>query len=267
MKNPSIPLKARPTMDRFYAIFLVIGAFVFGAFIMKMAIICSFRYQKLKLEYIPQADITAAFHRIYHNDWWQNTMEGTSWMGYKIMQTPLDMWIIQEIIHETKPDVLIETGTHMGGASLYYANVFDLEQHGRVLTVDIEDFPGRSKHPRIRFFQGSSTSPEIVAQIRSDIRPGERVMVVLDSYHAKEHVLKEIESYKDLICPGNYLIVEDTHLNGHPIYVDISPGPGKLGPMEAVEEFLAKDDRFVPDKTREKFGLTYCPNGWLKRVH
>jgi cephalosporin hydroxylase len=38
------------------------------------------------------------------------------------------------------------------------------------------------------------------------------------------------------------------------------------GPFEAVEEFLREDSNFQSDKSREKFLLSYFPNGFLKRV-
>ncbi len=253
-------------MSRFDAVALGIACFFFGAVLMRMAITYSLRHPKLNLEFFSEADITSAFHRVYHNSWWDRTMHHTFWLGVRTMQTPLDMWVLQEIIHETKPDVLIETGTLEGGGSLYYASVFDLEQNGRILTVDIEDHPGKPKHPRITYFIGSSTSSEVASEIRAAVQPGEKVMVILDSDHSKEHVLREIELYKEYVCAGCYLVVQDTHLTGHPIDVDFSPGPGKEGPMEAVEEFLSRDSRFVADRSREKYGLTFSPKGWLKRV-
>jgi cephalosporin hydroxylase len=36
--------------------------------------------------------------------------------------------------------------------------------------------------------------------------------------------------------------------------------------MEAVEEFLKANSNFTQDRSREKFGVTQFPGGWLKRV-
>jgi cephalosporin hydroxylase len=224
------------------------------------------RIGNLQLRYFSQQDITHAFHRQYHNEWWEQTMENTRWLGTATMQTPLDMWVVQEILHETRPDLLIETGTRLGGGASYYASIMDLLRHGRIFTVDIEDHPGKPQHSRIEYFIGSSTDPTTVGAMKSRVQGGERVMVILDSDHSKEHVLREMEMYGPLVCVGCYMIVQDTHLNGHPIYVDFSPGPGKQGPMEAVHEFLARNSDFVADRGREKYGLTFNPNGWLKRV-
>jgi cephalosporin hydroxylase len=213
-----------------------------------------------------ESAVTAAFHRQYHNKWWDRTLMGTYWRGVQTMQTPLDMWVVQEIIHDTRPDVLIETGTRAGGGAFYYASIFDLEGRGRIFTMDIEDYPHKPQHPRIRYMLGSSTSPKVVDALKSEIRREERVMVVLDSLHNKEHVLEEMRLYAPLVTPGNYLVVQDTHLTGHPVSVPFSPDPGHEGPWEAVHEWLPRHPEFTVDRSREKYGLTFNPGGWLRRL-
>lgn len=206
------------------------------------------------------ARVTAAFHRLYHKQG-KSTYQSTYWLGVHAQKCPLDMWSFQEILYETKPDVLVEMGTYKGGSAYFFASIFDLLKHGRVVTVDIEDFQGKPQHERITYLLGSSTSAEIVAKVRSSIAPGERVMVVLDSDHRRDHVLNELRLYSGLVSPGCYLIVEDTHFNGRPILPKFGPGP-----TEAVEEFLRSNAAFVQDRTRERFLLTFNPGGYLKRV-
>jgi cephalosporin hydroxylase len=200
------------------------------------------------------------FHRLYYDEFVGTWANGT-WLGVPAEKNPMDLWTYQEIIHETAPDVLIEAGTADGGSAYYFATMFDLVGRGRVLTIDIADSPKRKPHPRITYLRGSSTAPEMVAKIRSLVAPGERVMVSLDSDHHAAHVARELKIYSDLVTPGCYLVVEDTNLNGHPVM----PGSG-LGPMEALREFLADDKRFFSDHQREKFLLSYFPDGWLKRI-
>jgi len=65
-----------------------------------------------------------------------------------------------------------------------------------------------------------------------------------------------------MTSPGQYLIVEDTNTNGHPV----NPGWGDPGPYEAVREFLKGNRNYVQDRSREKFRVTFFPGGWLKRV-
>src|SRR4029078_11762573 len=63
--------------------------------------------------------------------------ETTSWLGVKALKCPLDMWIYQEILFKTKPDIIVETGVHHGGSTLYVASICDLLGSGTVLACDI----------------------------------------------------------------------------------------------------------------------------------
>ena len=200
------------------------------------------------------------YHKWYYNHS-DETWENTRFLGVIADKFPLDMWVYQEIITETKPDVLIEAGTFKGGSALYFASIFDLLQHGRVLSIDIVAYPHRPQNERITYLLGSSTSDAIFQKVKDSIRPGEKVMVSLDSDHHKAHVLDELRLYSSLVTVGNYLVVEDTDINGHPVYPTFGPGP-----MEAVQEFLKTNSNFEQDRSREKFGVTMYPGGWLKRV-
>lgn len=204
--------------------------------------------------------VVAAYHRWFHRNG-ETTYNNTRWLGVLTQKCPLDTWVFQELLFEVKPDVLVETGTYKGGSSYYFASLMDLMRRGRVLTVDIEDYPNKPSHPRIRFFLGSSTAPETLDRLRAAIAPGEKVMVTLDSDHSAAHVTEELRLYSALVTPGSYLIVEDTHFNGHPILPRFGPGP-----HEAVESFLKTNPDFQRDRTREKFGMTFNPGGWLRRI-
>ncbi|MFK4426337.1 cephalosporin hydroxylase [Bacillus sp. RC51] len=92
-------------------------------------------------------------------------------------------------------------------------------------------------------------------------KPDDVILVILDSDHSKEHVLKELQLYKSIVTTGSYMIVEDTCINGNPILPDWGPGP-----MEAVEEFLTKNNNFIVDETRHKFFISFNPNGFLKKI-
>ncbi len=137
----------------------------------------------------------------------------------------------------------------------------DLLGHGRVITVDVVDVPGRPQHDRITYVTGSSVDPAILEQLRAAAADADSVMVVLDSDHSRDHVLAELRAYAPFVTPGSYLVVEDTNVNGHPILPSFGPGP-----HEAVETFLAESAPFVRDREREKFYFTFNPGGYLKRV-
>ena len=74
-------------------------------------------------------------------------------------------------------------------------------------------------------------------------------------------MLEELRLYATMVSEGSYLIVEDTNINGHPVFPSFGPGP-----YEAVTKFLAERSDFSPEREREKFLLTFNPRGYLKKL-
>lgn len=203
-------------------------------------------------------EIINNFHQLYYNSgvWAYNT----TWMGIPTQKCPLDLWIYQEIIQEIKPDLIIETGTCYGGSALYMAQICDLIGKGKILTIDIACRDGLPEHDRIYYLNGSSIEPAILCSVSGLIKDAKTVMVVLDSDHSKDYVLKEMEFYSKHVTSGSYLIVEDSDVNGHPICPDHGPGPA-----EAITEFLKTHPEFEVDLSREKFLMTQNPGGYLRK--
>jgi cephalosporin hydroxylase len=200
------------------------------------------------------------FHKLYYESE-ERTWKNTFWLGAQAQKCPLDLWIYQEIIFENRPDVIVECGTYSGGSALFLASICNLLKKGEIITIDIERMEDRPQHDRLTYLLGSSTAQEIVEKIKSLIKDKDRIMVILDSDHNKAHVLKELEIYSHFVTKDSYMIVEDTNVNGHPVNSDFGPGP-----MEAVREFLEGNKDFVIDRSREKFYLTFNPDGYLKRI-
>jgi cephalosporin hydroxylase len=179
-----------------------------------------------------------------------------TFLGIKTLQNPSDAWIIMEIMHEVRPDLIVETGTFMGGSAALWAIILEhINPRGQIVTIDIEDqrIPFSKGLPivreRVEFLLGSSTAPDIVAEVHRRAE-GKRVLVLLDSHHSKEHVAAELEAYAPLIPLGGYLIVQDT----------------MVGPILAISDFLAANDSFVADRSRERYADTNTTGGYLKRV-
>ena len=199
-----------------------------------------------------------------------------SWMGRPIIQYPQDILAMQEIIWKVNPDLIIETGIAHGGSLIFYASMLELlGGEGQVLGIDIdirEHNRGEiEKHPmfkRIKMIQGSSVDTGIVKKA-SDFAKGKKcVLVVLDSNHTHDHVLKELENYSPLVTKGSYLVVFDTIVEDLPrkFYPD-RPWDKGNNPKTAVFEFLKHNDRFVIDKDIEqKLLITVAPSGYLKCV-
>jgi cephalosporin hydroxylase len=202
-----------------------------------------------------ERQIVDRFNRLYYNSLiWRDTR----WFGVWAMKPPTDLWAYQEILWETRPDLIVETGTFNGGSAFYLASICELIGNGRVVTIDLEPpRPELPQHERLEYVGGlSSTDPEL----RLAIGNGERVMVILDSNHTYAHVTAELQRYAPLVSPGCYLIVEDTNLNGHPIQPRFGPGP-----MEAVRDFLVTHAEFEVDSRRHKHLVTFHPSGYLRR--
>jgi cephalosporin hydroxylase len=200
--------------------------------------------------------VRRAHELFYRSGVWSRTW----WLGAQTLKNPLDLWVFQEIVVETRPDVILETGTFRGGTASFLASICELVGSGEVISIDVEpvsdEYP---RHPRTVYLGGrSSTDPGLLAEVRERIA-GRRAMAILDSDHSQAHVEAELEAYAPLVAPGCYLIVEDSNIGE--VRTDLLPGP-----MQAIESFLAKNREFEVDGEREKFLITFNPKGYLRRV-
>jgi cephalosporin hydroxylase len=200
--------------------------------------------------------VARAHDVFYLSDAWTKA----TWLGAQALKNPLDLWVYQEILHETRPELVVETGTYRGGSALFLASMCDLLDHGEVVSIDIE--PLRSEypqHPRVTYLGGrSSTDPGVLEEVRRRA-DGRRTLVVLDSDHSQAHVEAELAAFAPIVPVGCYLVVEDSNIGQ--IRKDLMPGP-----LQAIETFLAGNDEFEVDPEREKFLLTFNPRGYLRRV-
>lgn len=207
-------------------------------------------------------EIIERFHQLYYDRYksgggWLDTR----WLGVPAFKCPLDLWVYQELLFEVRPDLVIETGTMHGGSALFLAATMDAIGHGRVITVDVSDSAGVPRHPRVTFLRGSSTSAEVLERLYEEASGSRSVMVILDSDHRAAHVLHELHALAGLVTVGSYVIVEDTNVNGHPVFDDFGPGPA-----EAVTQFLSESSSFIVDERCERHLLTFNPGGYLRRI-
>ena len=199
-----------------------------------------------------------------------------SWMGRPIIQYPQDIIAMQEIIWEIKPDVIIETGIAHGGSLIYYASLLELIGNGEVLGIDIDirehNRTEIEKHPmfkRIKMISGSSIDETIIEQVKKITQGKKTILVVLDSNHTHDHVLKELELYSPFVSAGSYIVVFDTIVEDLPEGYFSQSRPWSLGnnPKTAVNEFLQKNQQFVIDKVIDnKLLISVAPSGYLKRI-
>lgn len=200
--------------------------------------------------------------------WYYDTVvwKRVAYRGIRTLKSVSDMWNYQEIIAERGIQWVLETGTRHGGSALFFADLLTaVNAEGFVISIDVSERDNRVRtHPRIRFLVGDSAAPATVAEVTGMIAARRAPMfVIFDSDHVKAHVLRELAAWVPVMRSGDYLVVEDTCINGHPVRPDFGPGP-----FEAVEEFLkASPGALVPDPERErKFGFTFAPNGFFVRA-
>jgi cephalosporin hydroxylase len=209
-------------------------------------------------------DAPDAYHRWYYETQVQTRVR---YFGHPTMKSVSDLWNYQEIISELRPKFIVELGTFAGGGALYFAHLLKNQGiSGRVLTVDVSrDSIGREilQVPEIEFIEGSSISEKVAQRIRElQMEFTGPMFVILDSDHSKKHVFAELAMLRDLTRPGDYVIVEDSNINGHPVL----PGWGD-GPYEAIEEYEKNfpDDYRHDDARERKFGFTFAVRGFLIR--
>lgn len=212
------------------------------------------------------------------------------WLGRPIIQYPQDMAAMQQLVWETRPDLIIETGIAHGGSLVLSASLLamldlcDAIESGqtldprvsrrKVLGIDIDirahNRDAIEAHPmasRIQMIQGSSIEPDVVAQVRQVAQGYSRVMVCLDSMHTHDHVLGELEAYAGLVTPGCYCVVFDTFVDDMPPrFFDDRPWDVGNNPKTAVKQWLKNHSEFEVDLDMERRQqVTVAPHGFLRR--
>jgi cephalosporin hydroxylase len=203
-----------------------------------------------------------------------------AWMGRPIIQLPDDLVRLQELIWQLKPDVIIETGVAHGGSLIFHASLLQIIGHGRVIGVDIEIRPHNRKAidehrlaPSITLVEGSSVAPETVAKVKSLVAAGERVLVILDAKHTKDHVLAELAAYSPLVNVGSYILACDGIME----LVDGAPRSGHdwswNNPRQAALQFVEQHSDFKIEEPELPFRegilaerVSYWPDSYIKRI-
>lgn len=210
--------------------------------------------------------------------WNQKYQYTFSWMGRPVIQLPEDMIRMQEAIFQIKPDVIIETGVAHGGSLIFYSSLCKAMEKGRVIGIDIEIRPQNraaiEAHPlsdRITLIEGSSTAPEIVAQVKSLVKLGEIVLVILDSNHTYAHVADELEAYAELVTPGSYIVATDGIMydladvpRGHPEWATDNPTWAARDFADKHPEFVIKQPAWPFNESELDQNITHWPEAWLK---
>ena len=219
--------------------------------------------------------------------WDQKYIYSFSWLGRPIIQSPEDMLRMQEVIYDIKPSLIIETGIAHGGSLIYYASILNAIGKGKVVGIDIDI----RKHNRkaieehdlfsfIDLIEGSSIASETFKKVEELVNPNDKVIVILDSAHDYDHVLREIELYSSLVSVGSYIVVTDgsqEYLGDTPRAKKVYPGYAetweKNNPKKAAEDFVLNNNQyeiieplFPFNESDLNFRVTLWPSAFIKKI-
>jgi len=228
--------------------------------------------EKMALDTKLQKDALDLLARADQHKW----IHQTSWLGEPILNIPHDMFALQEIIFQSRPDYIIEVGVAWGGSLLFYSTIMEVLGGKKIIGVDIfvpDDLVKRiGSHgrlsDRIEWVVGSSIEDKTVNKVKEIIGDSRNTMILLDSYHTHDHVFQELQKYSQFVGKGSYLICGDTIVGDIPEqkHRPREWGPGN-NPKTAVDEFLKQNDRFEVDTQLENKLLFTCnPGGYLKAI-
>ena len=205
---------------------------------------------------LDRAAVSRAHDVLYLSDAWTEA----TWLGAQALKNPLDLWVYQEIMVETRPELIVETGTYRGGSAFFLASICDLLDAGEVVSIDVE--PVRDDYPRTRGSRTSAAGPRRIptsSRRSASARTGSgRSSSSTPTTHRRTSRPSSPRTPRSSPV-GGYVIVEDSNIGQ--IRKDLLPGP-----LEAIEAFLAGTDAFEIDRAREKFLITFNPSGYLRRV-
>jgi cephalosporin hydroxylase len=229
----------------------------------------------------------------------------TKWRGIPIQSAPNDLFVLQEIVHERTPDVIIESGTAYGGSAIFYAS--HLDESGLVITIDIHGLrdgcfgpqisseeegrgsggegrgSGRCRRAqenslwsRVRPLRGRSDDPAILKEVKRVLRGWAlvhgrepKVMLSLDGPHFCDDVLGEIAGLAPFVTSGQYAVVQDTKMDHMYVHWLDTEYYGGRGPLCAVHRFFEEMPElardFVVDRRREYLGSQH-QQGWLLKM-
>lgn len=178
-----------------------------------------------------------------------------TWKGITILKMPTDIQLYHEVIWENKPDLIIEIGTKWGGLALFCQDQLDMIGNGgKLVTVDVTDIVAE-KDPRITYILRNSIDP-LTREELFKMAEGKKVMMILDGNHNRNQVKWELHYYKDIVTPGQYMVVEDCYSKTGELY----------GPGIARDWFLARTKKYTLTDIDNKYLIGFNRDGWLRRV-
>jgi cephalosporin hydroxylase len=179
-----------------------------------------------------------------------------TWRGHRMIKFPGDCFAMQQLLVRCRPQVLVELGTQYGGSALFFSTFVDA-----VVSVDLDQLPGRPAEPRITYVAGDSGARETFDKVKALVA-GRSCAVVIDSNHHAEHVDKELELFAPLVSAGQPLIMEDTHVD----VLNFRKFREGGGPLRSIAKYMPSHPELelVPDI--EPYVTTNFFGYWIRKA-
>ena len=186
----------------------------------------------------------------------------SSWLGLETTTPVMDLFAYQQLITETTPDCIVVTGSDKGGRARFLATVCDARGAGRVIAVTPNNAHAAAlEHPRITTIVGRVANDDAVGRAVVDDVRDESAMVILAGHLGMRPTLVEFQALESLVPTGGYVVVEQTIVDGRPVWPGFGPGPGA-----AVDQIVNQRGEWVADPAAERHNLTFNRGGFLKRL-
>ena len=212
------------------------------------------------------------------------------WMDRPIIQMPQDVLALQEIIWKVKPDLIIETGIAHGGSICLSASLLALlemednynkndinktKNNRQVIGIDVdirkhnkEKLNNHFLSEKMIMIEASSVELKTFEKVKEISQDFSNILVILDSNHTDEHVLKELNLYGSLVSQNSYCIVFDTIIEKmDDAFSKDRPWSKENSPKSAIEKFLKTNESFEIDySVDDRLILSMAPGGFLKKI-
>jgi cephalosporin hydroxylase len=162
-----------------------------------------------------------------------------------LLQTPVDLWLFEELLQEVRPRLVVESGVLEGGFSWWLID--RLRTHlieADFFGIDVV-LPDEYPFPAVK---GDAADPAVIAQVVERMPELGRRLIILDDDHDPDHVVRELDQWKTVLRPEDFIVVCDT-----------VPVPEL---EEAVHQWASRSG-FV--SRCDRFGLSNHRGGWLTR--
>jgi cephalosporin hydroxylase len=199
------------------------------------------------------------------------------WLGVPIIRLPDDIVVFQELVFQINPKIILEIGVARGGSVILSSSLVELlGNQGRVIGVDIdirkhnlERIKAHKMYKNITLLEGNILAEETLERLRDILGDSKVDILVLDSNHTHDHVLKELQILSELVNVGGYIVLPDTVIEDFPKGYYSGSRPWDVGnnPKTALKEFLHDNNKFVTDfHYSTKGALSESPDGYIRKI-